>query len=212
MKRFVFFILCLIIAHCAFGVTEQEAKVYFRDCIANLDPIEGCYSIEIIGDYSAFGAAGEYSATSRNTQNYLANECYIVKKNEERDGKYLICFGDTKYSNWNSYFVIENIGETGAYKFLMLNSDNQVIRSCHAILQNYFQFSATFIDASTSVVSSSTGTYGSGRDNSFTINFIKSYPTASMYRESNKQNPKGNWSGSGFALKDGYIVTGAECD
>ncbi len=207
MKRNLLLSVCLLIAHFLFAVTEEEARVYFRDCIGNLDPIEGCYSIEVIGDYANFGSAGTYHTSKRKVENFLTNECYIVKKNAERDGKYLICWGDTKQSDWESYVTIETIGETGAYKFILRDADGMVIASCHAILNNHFQFSATFINSSSATVSSSSGTIAEGHDRTLIMNFIKSYPTASMYREGSHMSAKGKWSGSGFALKDGYVVT-----
>lgn len=200
MRRICFLVVALFMTITSFAVTEEEAKAYFQRCILNLDPIEGFYSVEFRGNGSSvFGSAwSQYSNTT------LMPDMYIVKMNEERDGRYLVCIGDTKSQNWERYWVLENIGTTQAYKFYVFNDKNEVIQSCQVVLNGGVSFTANFSNMS----AAGNDFYQAGTGHSFQISFIKSFPTAEMYKAAVKEEIKKNYSsGTAFALNGNYFAT-----
>ena len=213
MKRF--FILIIVATAwltSLFAVTEQEARNYFQRCILSLDPIEGCYSVEYRGSGESANASfvsgsAWWSAFAETT---LKKDVYIVKMNENRDGKFLICLGDTKKENWQYYYVLERIGTTNAYKFLTFNKDNNIIQSCHVYMENNFRFVVNYNKKDASGYVSALGGGGHVDGYEFQLSFVKSFPTAEMYASAKREEIKENYaynSGTAFALNDGYFAT-----
>ena len=202
MKKTLVFVMAMIIVMICSAINEEEARAYFQRCILNLDPIEGFYSVEFRGNGSSiFGNAwSQYSNTT------LLRDMYIVKMNEQRDGRYLVCIGNTDNQNWDYYWVLENIGTTGAYKFYVLNYSNEIVQSCQVILNNGISFTASF----SNMRASGSDTYRVGDGQEFQINFIKSFPTAEMYRSAIREEINTNYSyssGTAFALNGNYFAT-----
>ena len=200
MKKTFVFVMAMIIVMICSAVNEEEARAYFQRCILSLDPIEGFYSVEFRGNGSSvFGNSwSQYSNTT------LLRDMYIVKMNEERDGRYLVCIGNTEKQNWEYYWVLENIGTTGAYKFYVFNYNNEIVQSCQVILNNGISFTASF----SNMRAGGSDTYRAGGGHEFQINFIKSFPTAEMYRSAIREEIHTSYSsGTAFALNGNYFVT-----
>lgn len=202
MKKSVIIVAALLFVTRLFAVTEEEAMEYFKRCILELDPIEGFYSVEYRGNgHAVFG-----DAWSQFSQTTLLRDMYIVKMNEQRDGRYLVCVGNTAEQNWDYYWVLENIGTTSAYKFYMLNKNNEIVQSCQVVLNNGINFTASL----SNLRASGSGNITAGGGGEFQINFIKSFPTNEMYKAAIQAELSKNYnysSGTAFALKDGYFVT-----
>lgn len=208
MKKLFSITTVALLSTAMFAITEQDAREYFQRCILSLDPIEGCYSVEYRGEgQQIFGSAwSAYVNTS------LASDHYIVKMNEERDGKFLICCGDTQKEKWQYYYVLERVGSTNVYKLLLYDVNNEIIRSCHTYMEdNNLRFVVNFSGGSGGGFTDSNGAvYRSSSNSSFQLSFVKSYPSAEMYKtaQSEELQQNNNWSaGTAFALKNGYFVT-----
>ena len=209
MKKLLSFFLVLVASvGTMFAVTETEAREYFQRCILNLDPIEGCYSVE----YRGHGEKVFGPAWSKFAETSLRPDCYIVKMNEERNGKFLVCLGNTADQDWQYYYVLERIGTTNAYKFLLYNKENKIVQSCHTYMENELRFIVNFHNMGaggyTSAMDGTTYVGGSGHE--FQLSFIKSFPTAEMYEAAQNEDIRKNQSyssGTAFALKNGYFIT-----
>lgn len=197
MKKTITLFFSLFLFTSTFAVTEQEAREYYKKCIANLDPIEGVYSVEFRGN----GATILNNAWVKESKTSILPDVYIVKMSDKRDGRYLVCFGNTAENDWESYVVLENIGNSNAYKFMIFDAKHNVIASCQTTLSKSGQFTA-IIDNGKIAQNNS---YGMGTQTTIQFNFIKSYPTHDMYVESGSASESSQ--GTAFALRDNYIVT-----
>ena len=191
-KKIIFSAFATLLVVNMFAITEQDAILYFRDCISNLDPIEGVYSMEVRSKTAQDNTSKTYTQVFN---------VYIVKQRAERDGRFLICDGDTDKDPWTTYFVLEKIGNTNSYRFIVYNEDNEALTSCHVILENGAMFTANIQQ----------GYYYRGWryeelfNASLQFSFIKSYPTYDMVmKEKTRQS---TWYGTGFALNNGYFVS-----
>lgn len=173
--------------------TTQAVEKYFRDNIMLLDPIEGAYSVEQVTQ-----GWNNYRTFPDNVDNYYE---IIVKK-----GSMFFCLGHPSIS-------FERIGDTNVYncKFKLNSPDGDLWLNQRVVLQNgsLFTISKT-LPIPGNVV---------GAKYKLTMTFIKDYPTASIYEEAleseiqrrqqelDKWAEPTDWSGSGFALNNGYICT-----
>ncbi|MCM1223153.1 MAG: serine protease [Lachnospiraceae bacterium] len=171
----------------------QAVEKYFRDNIMLLDPIEGAYSVEQITK-----SWNNYMTFPDNVDNYYE----IIVKN----GSKFICLGNPSTS-------FERIGDTNVYncKFKLNSPDGDLWFSQRVVLQN----GALFTISKTLPIPGNVV----GAKYKLTMTFIKDYPTASIYEEAleseiqrrqhelDKQAEPTDWSGSGFALNNGYICT-----
>lgn len=171
----------------------QAVEKYFRDNIMLLDPIEGAYSVEEVNK-----GWNNYITFPDRVDNYYE---IIVKS-----GSKFICLGNPSTS-------FERIGDTNVYncKFKLSSPDGDLWLSQRVVLQNGVLFT----------ISETQPVPGNvvGAKYKLTLTFIKDYPTASMYEEAleseiqrrqqelDKKPEPTDWSGSGFALNNGYICT-----
>ncbi len=171
----------------------QAVEKYFRDNILLLDPIEGAYSVEQVtkgwNNYKTF-------------PDIVDNYYEIIVKN----GSKFICLGNPSTS-------FERIGDTNVYncKFKLNSPDGDLWFSQRVVLQN----GALFTISKTLPIPGNVV----GAKYKLTMIFIKDYPTASIYEEAleseiqrrqqelDKKEEPTDWSGSGFALNNGYICT-----
>ena len=185
------FMAMIMSANLVFAVTEQQARDYYKNCILNLDPIEGCYAVEFIGQGSKVFIDLNWNISKSwwNKREAALNDVYIVPYN----GNFIVCYGNTEEQDWGMYFILERIGETNAYKMFLCDGVDNIHASCHTVLENNGQsFTATFIDG----------------DEQISFNFIKSFPTLSMYENAKQEERIDNYSqGTAFALQDNYFVT-----
>ena len=165
MKKTITLFFSLFLFTSTFAVTEQEAREYYKKCIANLDPIEGVYSVEFRGN----GATILNNAWIKEAKTSRLPDVYIVKMSDKRDGRYLVCFGNTAENDWESYVVLENIGNSNAYKFMIFDAKHNVIASCQTTLSKSGQFTA-IIDNGKIAQNNS---YGMGTQTTIQFNFIK---------------------------------------
>lgn len=171
----------------------QAVEKYFRDNIMLLDPIEGAYSVEQVTE-----GWNNYKTFPDKVDNYYE----IIVKN----GSKFICLGNPSTS-------FERIGDTNVYncKFKLNSPDGDLWFSQRVVLQN----GALFVISKTLPIPGNVV----GAKYKLTMTFIKDFPTASIYEEAleseirrrqqelDKQAESTEWSGSGFALNNGYICT-----
>lgn len=172
--------------------TESQILRYFEENLTKLSPIEGKYDGQIsMRTSSPFVKDIDGPATT-----------YIVKNPYSQ--YYELYVGDGKIVK-DQNFKIEAIGETNAYRIYWGNSSNRTYLENGLRLKVNINLSRTdarkfannpnYIDA---IV--------------LGFDFVKIYPTSSMYanaaRKALEEETKPTiWTGTGFALKEGYIVT-----
>lgn len=171
----------------------EPAKIYFRNNISYLDPIEGMYDVSMIPSYSGGNMLYGLRHWKGNESSSVA---YIAK---QRDDSY-ICRIYNPY-NMSGTFKISSLGTSNLFR---LNGEYGE-RYSHFENSGYLYF-----DISTRFVFEGTffNVEFSGNDQYHKVvmkmSFIKTYPTATTFTENN--NPS-KWTGTGFALKGGYILT-----
>lgn len=170
--------------------TQAAARDYFATHISELDPIEGIYDAEnvVVASIPGYGA-------QRKVQNFT---WAIWKKEiEGEDPMYMVESVAGDYKGVMS--AIERIGETMTYKLMRSDARNQIHEERFE-LEDLFAFGYSYRNA----FGNATGTV--------TLRALKKYPTRSMYEAAFKKATEEaslpqKWTGSGFALKDGYVVT-----
>lgn len=173
--------------------TAQQIRNYFADNIALLDPLEGEYDVEGTGDY----------ITPFVHQNYKPSQfkLFIVSYNNEFK---VYIFVDGKLNESN--FEIKPIGDTNAYWMYFLTTGIRIY------LQNNNHFEATFkLDHNSAKKYSGNSNLSPSVKIILHNDCIKVFPTATMYansiRKAQEETKPTEWTGTGFALKDNYIVT-----
>lgn len=222
-KRILIVIMLLFcIQAITMAETEQSLRKYFADNILNLDPIEGIYDVERDIEWDVNIKDGYFTKTFKNQKLDPQNDTWYIKESYKGSGMFYVFSkdDDAKMSKVDTY--ITSIGETGCYNLLVLNSKSRFI------MTNMYVFKVTLTlntqdlppqktwweDGSQKGLKVERGTYY--------YSAIKSYPTASMYQEAiakaaakEREQAKAkeeaekvsNWSGTGFALNSGHVVT-----
>lgn len=171
--------------------SEAECREYFKRNISDLDPIEGIYQTETF---------------SQQTNRY--NNFPIEKLGTSKITIYKEDNGIFRASN---NLTITRIGETMFYNYIIDWKDAGGITST-----TRFSFNGTTFDVTheipQSVIKKNLNQNNANTKIFIKENYIKEYPTYSMYQEGARtpiEHPKEikAWSGTGFALKDGYIAT-----
>lgn len=182
----------------------SDCRNYFKNNISDLDPIEGIYNLQItINSKNSFVT---FPAT------HETGQCVIYKTGT---GKYAI--------QGSKYITIKRIGETNAYTWMCYWPDIYTTDETRFVLTNDIQFNLSTDVPATQIKHDKGRNYQAGMRVVFTYSAIKEYPTGSMYVEAARQEAlqraeqearrqeeaakKAGWTGTGFALKDGYIVT-----
>lgn len=173
----------------------EHAKQYFSKNILEIDPIEGIYDIDY--SFNAIITGPIMNGDSDNEHGV----CVIYKK-EGESFKYT-----TQILEGNiGLDLIQRLGETDTY-FLEYPTKGGGTRKIRFIHKDLFYFEAK--DNSNFQF----------RGNSSTVNllyaFSKIFPTKSLYQTAvkdaeekiKKENEPTKWTGTGFALNDGYVVT-----
>lgn len=110
----------------------------------------------------------------------------------------------------NDQVTIKKIGETPVYNYNLFWKGSNVTDSKRFVLKE-----STFFDVKYSIPDRQLRydmrrNYQAGFKVHFKCSFIKTYPTVDMYvndiEDENIRDPK-EWSGTGFALNNGYVVT-----
>ena len=169
----------------------QELMSYFESHIQSLDPIEGVYDVNI----EQWGENVYQEFPSETT-----NLTLLVYKNAN---------GEFKIFK-NGQVTIKKIGETPVYNYNLFWKGSNVTDSKRFVLKE-----STFFDVKYSIPDRQLRydmgrNYQAGFKVHFKYSFIKTYPTVDMYvndiEDENIRDPK-EWSGTGFALNNGYVVT-----
>lgn len=213
MKRIYIVCIYLLITISAFGqsysssfYSEDAICRYLESNISKLDPIEGKYDVQVY-----------MRTTSPFQQDYDYPLVYYVIK-QPYTNKFTIyvgnAFGESFRKSPN--VKIESIGTSNVYRLYWQNSSNR------GILENGFKFT-TDIELSSTDAKHFSGNPNFGFRIALKYDFVKSYPTSAMYAEAARKEEEkrraeekrrieeeakeAEWTGTGFALKDGYIVT-----
>lgn len=186
--------------------SEAQCRQYFNDNLLLLDPIEGIYDCSIIPYY--YG--GNQLIGIRQWGGQEQATTAIIKKQSSGEYICIIKYGDRLGIVPNPY--IKNLGETNAYRF----AGSYVEKYSHFGNSGTLRFSIAdrFIYSTNNFTVSFTGN-DAFHMVKMEISFIKIIPTASMYEDAIKteiskrqeQEKVTDWSGSGFALNNGYICT-----
>ena len=172
--------------------SDAECREYFRKNILNLDPIEGIYQVETY---------------CQETNMYRK---FPVQKLET--SKVVIYKDDSGVFQVSNNVTINRIGETSFYNYVVnwkeakgevtttrFSYNGIIFEVTHEVPQVLVNrnLSQNYINANTKVF--------------FTHSYVKEYPTHTMYQEAIRQSVNieklENWSGTGFALQNGYVVT-----
>ena len=162
---------------------RKDFVEYFDDRMAELDQIEGIYYV----------TNKDYYQNRDNPNNIGLNgtrsEFYAIVKDDRIDGFRAYCV-DGSNMHWVNKFV--RIGETNDYAILKIDKDNDYSSEGRVTLEDPSQFEFRLEQ-------------GHNAWNNFfvTYEFIRDYPPISEY----EKIQKAEWSGTGFAIADGYVVT-----
>ena len=187
-------IISLIFSASLVYAQSEADKSYYRDNIDSLDPIEGIWDIE------------DNLYVQSRSQNFTDTK--TVRTEIKRT------YGN-KFKVTGSNIVFERIGDTNGYTLTYYSDIEERNKSLQIVLEsNGFSFKYSTRESMSSNVFRAD-----------TYRFIKSYPTRSMYEDSfrrkydkeqqaleaarkaeEEKQPK-QWTGTGFALTNNYIVT-----
>ncbi|MBR6900313.1 MAG: trypsin-like peptidase domain-containing protein [Bacteroidales bacterium] len=172
-----------------------SAKQYLEEHLEELDPIEGIYSVDIKMTTSI--DYGDYVETFDMGQHEFA----IVKR-----GKAYAVVGLSNNKAFKS-IEIERIGETNAYNFIIrYNSGDKSYN--RLLLESMYAFTVNNVKMPYGAVK-----YDNGKEVAdiskvtWDFEFIKDFPTRSMYESVITKKQPDLASGTGFALGNGYVVT-----
>lgn len=176
--------------------SATELKNYYHNHITSLDPIEGIYD-------ATATQWGENAYTKFPGESMELDPVMIYK---DKSGVFK-WFG-------NDQVTIKKVAPN-VYNYNVFYKGSNVTGTTRFVLKN-----GVFFEVATSIPDKQLRydmgrNYQAGFQVHFDYDFIKTYPTGDMYYEAKNnsgQNSKENctpkqWSGTGFALKDGYIVT-----
>lgn len=209
MKKIIIVIACILCNSFLFAESEYSLKEYFKTNILKLDPIEGEYNVSLHQYLTP--SAGEGSSWKINTTYYIKKEhdSFVVYNNKGEE----------------TLFQISRIGDTNAY-LLTFNHYAYGFEKHQFVLQNgiMFEINHEFTPSTVKLQINNIHNIPLSRIHSyFNMRGFKSYPTSSMYLEAAKEDArkaeleyqkaleeaqrKAGWSGTGFALYQGHIVT-----
>ena len=191
--RFVYLVLLgFLTCTKVFGQSSsgiQWIDDYFKSQdLTTIDPIEGYYRGELVTDISA-PAYGLHRSTNSEIEGVIRKDGGALKFDFSWGEGSLTRIGESNAYNYR--FTVELIGgKKQTFGMLTINNGTWSF-------QEYEQYARE------------------GVNRQYKYTFIKSYPTTSMYTEAfqrkqqaqiQEEEPK-SWSGTGFALKNGYLLT-----
>lgn len=206
MKRIIFFFLFCANALCfnaSFGQSESDYRRSFAEHIADMDPIEGIYKLNQRLTITVYGETQVSTNTSTVVITSVGNGMFKLKTLRS----------DNPGNPAAIETIITRIGETNAYD--MSTSYKSGDKTTTRIyLESLFHFKTSGYTP-TGVIRYNLPKNLKSQASSITsfteFNFVKDFPTSSMYENAitKKQEAKtpSKWSGTGFALGNGYLVT-----
>ena len=170
----------------------EELMSYFANNTQNLDPIEGVYDVNI--EQWGENAFRKFPSETTNITMVIykdRTDIFRVFKNEQ--------------------VTIKKIGSTPIYNYNIFWSGSNITDSKRFVLHENTLFDVNYSIPDRQLRYDLGKNYQAGFKVNYKCSFIKTYPTPEMYANSQKQDKSqesfNQWSGTGFALKDGYIVT-----
>ncbi len=191
-------ILLMCVVASVMGQTRTDlirAKEYFKNNISSLDPIEGVYEMSMSSQVFALGRAFPPNNTF---------ETIFIQK-----------IGNNRYAiggQDGGAAIFSRIGESNQYRFTQTFKD-------YSMEEWVTLYNGTTLDFKLNIPKEALAK-SMGRDAAASAKcilhykLIKTYPTKEMYwqaereiKEREEESKIENWSGTGFALNNGYIVT-----
>ena len=163
--------------------TKEDFVRYFDSKLPDLDPIEGIY-------YVTFNRMAVNRENDHASSNGSESEFYAVIRTQGTD-EFVACKIDENdpWSYWVKKFV--QIGESNAYA-IVKNGESSWAEDGKMILEDPYKFEITLRQG------------GNNYYNWYVkCEFVKDYPSAMVY----EQVQKAEWTGTGFAISDGYVAT-----
>ena len=210
MKRFTLLLLLTCCIAMCYAQTENSLREYFKNNILELDPIEGIYDCQVTMKY----------VTPYVNQTHTDDPTkFFIKETYRGSGRFEIY---ELYEGW--YFFkhdsnkIRKIGETSAYYYSFMSSQARFVMDG----SSYFR-AVVPLDHASAKEATDNPNLRSMIKVTLIYECIKTYPTSSMYQAAAQEEARkreqeyqraleeaqkrAGWSGSGFALNQGHVVT-----
>lgn len=193
---------CVLLAQQRKGYISENSSLdaaerYFRDNAALLDPIEGIYDM----------------AVTQKSRNPLGR----VYSNDSVTPFFVYKTSNGVYGTSLSNHTINRVGNTNVYSLCIEWGIG--LRKYRFVLEDKTHFIISYEVPTDEVRRGMGRNYRPGFQTFISFDGIKTFPTEELSRDSRKtqegQNPPSTsavdetWSGTGFALNNGYIVTNA---
>lgn len=209
MKKSLFLYLFIFCVQIVCAETELSLRKYFQENILELDPIEGIYDVQWLMRY----------VTPYVNQTENDHFTYYIKETYKGSGKFSLYVKEQGSFHQSYNCKISRIGESSAYYFYYQSSQARFV------LENESRFRAVVpLDhSSAKKVTGNPNLHPTLVKITLIYECIKTFPTSSMYLEAAKEDARkaeqeyqkaleeaqkrAGWSGSGFALNQGHIVT-----
>ena len=161
--------------------TKEDYVAYFDSRLSELDPIEGVY-------YATFNRIAVDRENDHTSSNGSTSKFYAVIRTPNTD-EFVAYVIDDPGMHWVKKFV--QIGESNAYA-VVNDEESSWAEDAKVILEDPYKFEVTLRQG------------GNNWYNWYVqCEFMKDYPSAAVY----EQVQQAEWSGTGFAIADSYIVT-----
>ena len=172
--------------------STYDLKTYYKNNIAKLDPIEGIYDVNV--EHWGENAFRRFSSNTTNLTLYV----------------YRDLSGNFKIFD-NNQFTIKKIGNTSVYNFNTFWKGSNITDSKRFVLNDNTYFEVKLSIPDKQLRYDMGRNYQAGFKVNYIYTFVKTYPTSDMYFSNNNTEPNDtqskDWSGTGFALHDGYVIT-----
>lgn len=174
--------------------SAEELMEYFERNHASLDPIEGVYDVYV-------ERRGMYRRQLINAESTSMTAMI-----------YRDLYGDYKlYAN--DHVTIKRIGNTPMYSYNVFWARTNTTESKRFVLRESMLFEVEYAVPERQLRYDFGINYQLGLSVHFASSFVKTYPSPEVYKKRGRQSAEleeaqaRKWSGTGFALEGGYIVT-----
>jgi len=203
MKQRVLKIIVLLLCSPLFAQDYENFVKYYKDNLSTLNMIEGIYDVNI----ESWGA----NPYTRFPSDFTNGIMFIYK---EQNDVYRVAFQSDNGEIFAINTTISPIGTTNLYNYKVFWPGSNITDTKRFSLKNGIAFtvSHSIPDAQLRYDARKHGrTYYPGESVNYIRSYIKIYPTPEMYAAEvqikNTEQENTEWTGTGFALKDGYVVT-----
>ena len=169
--------------------TKEDWKVLFDERLSEIDPIEGIY-------YVTFNQMAVDRENDHSSSNGSSSGFYAVVRSSKNQDEYIAYGIDEKKTSqyWENCWVKKfvSIGETNTYAIVNRSEKSTWAEDGKLVLEDPYKFNVILRQG------------GNDFYNWYVeCEFIKDYPSTEMF----DQVQQAEWTGTGFAIADGYIVT-----